>query len=124
MLVARRGPHLVRCERYQSNLNQPLTFFLQASGQPTAEARSVDEVKDIRDKSEAMQAYARMAKDTQLEIDATELRLRAERRLGIMISEQKRNEGLNKGGRPKPLPTKGFPFRAANRPRGRQRQRT
>ena len=63
-----------------------------------AEARSVDEVKDIRDKSEAMRAYARMANDTQLESDATELRLRAERRLGIMLTEQKSTVGMNRGG--------------------------
>jgi len=44
-----------------------------------------------------MRAYARMAKDTQLEMDATELRRRAERRLGIMLSEQKRTTGMNKG---------------------------
>lgn len=63
-----------------------------------AEARSIDEVKDIRDKSEAMRAYARMANDTQLEADATELRFRAERRLGLMLTEQKRTVGLAKPG--------------------------
>ncbi len=47
-----------------------------------ADARSVDEGKDIRDKVETMRAYARMANDTQLEMDAAELRLRAERHLG------------------------------------------
>lgn len=62
-----------------------------------AEARRIDEVKDIRDKAEAMRAYGRMANDTQLEMDAADLRLRAERRLGIMLEEEKRAGRLRTG---------------------------
>jgi hypothetical protein len=41
-----------------------------------------------------MRAYAWMANDTQLEMDAAELRLRAGRRLGIMLSQQKQTDGF------------------------------
>lgn len=55
-------------------------------------------MKDILDKAEAMRAYARQAKNKDLEIDAAEIRFRAERGLGKMIVEQKRTVGLATGG--------------------------
>jgi N6-adenosine-specific RNA methylase IME4 len=64
-----------------------------------AEAKSVDEVKDIRDKFAAMQAYARKAKNRSLEADALEIRMRATRQLGKMIEAQKQTVGLSAGTR-------------------------
>lgn len=57
----------------------------------------MDEVKDLRDKADAMRIYAMQAKNKTLEVDAAEIRIRAERRLGEMIAAQKESGGLNKG---------------------------
>jgi N6-adenosine-specific RNA methylase IME4 len=65
-----------------------------------AEAKSIDEAKEIRDQAIAMAAYARQAKNRDLEADALEIRLRATRRLDQLRQAQKATIGLNEGGRP------------------------
>jgi N6-adenosine-specific RNA methylase IME4 len=63
-----------------------------------AEAKAVDEVKKIRDTAEALRAYAKQAKNKQLEVDAAEIRIRAERRVGELIAAQREAVGLADGG--------------------------
>jgi hypothetical protein len=87
--LAKQTPHLVRYD---------------AACKALAEARAVDEVQDIRNKAEAMRVYGMQAKNKTLEVDAAEIRIRAERKLGELIAEQKRGAGLAKPG-PKSVPT-------------------
>lgn len=73
----------------------------EAARKALAEAVAVDEVKAVRDESMAMKAYAKQAKDTELQEKAVELQMRATRRLNEMMDAQKETVGLSKGGRPK-----------------------
>jgi N6-adenosine-specific RNA methylase IME4 len=79
----------------------------EAACRALAEAKTVDEAKDIRDKAEAMRVYARQANNKDLEIDAAEIRISAERRLGELIKAQKETVGLNKGVAEKAPPGRG-----------------
>lgn len=65
-----------------------------------AEAKAVDEAKDLHDKAEAMRIYARQAGNRMLEVDAAEIRVRAERRLGELIIAAK-EAGQIAEGRPR-----------------------
>jgi hypothetical protein len=70
-----------------------------AACRSVAEAKAVDEVKDVRDKAIAMQLYARQAKNKSLEADAAEIRERAEYRLGELLAVQRSAGLLNPGTR-------------------------
>jgi len=66
-------------------------------------AKSVLEARKIRDTAEALRAYAKQAKNKDLEVDAAEIRIRAERRVGELIRKQKGTIGLAPAGRPKKI---------------------
>jgi hypothetical protein len=63
-----------------------------------AAAKSVDEVKKIRDAAAAMRFAARVAKNKDAEADCIVIRMRATRRLDQMRQAQKETVGLAKGG--------------------------
>jgi hypothetical protein len=62
--------------------------YLQAR-ELLARATKIDEVRDIRNKAEAFRSYAIQARDREMEVLATELRMRSERRAGVLLLEAK-----------------------------------
>jgi len=59
-----------------------------AARQALAEASTVDELKDIRDRAEAIRAYAQQRGEAHpMLCDIAEIKLRAERRLGELLAE-------------------------------------
>lgn len=61
-------------------------------------AATIDEVKDIKDKAEAIRLYAKQSQDYEMANKAAEIRIRAERRMGEMLKDQREAGLMNKGG--------------------------
>lgn len=66
----------------------PALVRYDAACRAVAEAKTVDDVREISAQADAVRAYAKQAKNRQMEIDAAEIRIRAERRLGELMSAQ------------------------------------
>lgn len=83
----------------------------EAARRAIEEARSVDEVKSIRDQAEAARTYAKQAKlGTEMVNAAAEIKLRAERRAGQILSEMDKHPAgrpaVNPSSRSRDLPPK------------------
>lgn len=78
----------------------PSLSYYDTARQALTKAKTLTEVNEIADKSAAIREYARRAKDRQLQIDAQDMVIRAERRLGEMLVHIKKTTGLDPGGRP------------------------
>ena len=77
-----------------------------AARRAIASAYRVDEAKKIRDKAEAVRTYAKLAGDLDMQNMAAEIRIRAERRAGQLLSDMEKNPGTRGEGRPRKDGTK------------------
>jgi hypothetical protein len=77
-----------------------------AAKRALAAAHSFDVVRSIRSRAEAIRVYARQAGDFELQNQAAEIRIRAERRAGQLLLEIEKNHGTRGEGRPRKDGTK------------------
>lgn len=76
---------------------EPSLVRYDAACRAVSEAKTVDDVREISAQADAVRAYAKQAKNRQLELDAAEIRIRAERRLGELMAAQGQTVGKAKG---------------------------
>lgn len=83
------------------NQETALAHFTQAR-HALQKAKTIDEVKAVRDAAERLRLYLRQANESlEMQNDAAEIRLRAERRAGEMLKEAAEKKERKMDGRPK-----------------------
>jgi hypothetical protein len=76
-----------------TEVNTTLVWFDRAR-EALAQAKSIDEVLDVRDKAEALRVYTKQARQRQeMQNWIAEIKLRAERRAGELLREMERHRG-------------------------------
>jgi ParB family chromosome partitioning protein len=74
-------------------MENQLAHFNRAKSE-LALATKIDEVKDIRDKAEALRAYMKQAGESlEMQNQCAEIKIRCERKGGMILKEQEKNEG-------------------------------
>lgn len=86
--VQRSAPHDVALPRYDDMCRA------------IAECHRVDEVKDIRDKAEALRAYAKQANNREVEVQFAECKVRAEIKCGELLRDMAQHGNRASAGRP------------------------
>ena len=86
----------------------------EAAKQALAKVQEIDEAKDFRDRAEALEIYARRAKDDELVKRATAIRLYAERRAGELLRAMDKNRGAQGIGKVPSSPNEHTPPKLAD----------
>lgn len=78
----------------------PTLIKLDRARTAIVQAKTLCEVKEIRDQAEAMRVYAKQAKDSlEIQNHCAEIKLRAERRAGEMLASSKKLHGARGAGK-------------------------
>jgi hypothetical protein len=78
--------------------NETALFHLSAARQAVEKAKTVQDLKGIRDKAEAVRAYAKQAGESlAIQNECAEVKLRAERKAGELLHEMERHRSGRRG---------------------------